>query len=136
MNEGFRNATANLEAHQKLTDEEYFSIALDPARKDATLSEKGLEEAANVRSLVAALNIKLVLVSPMRRAVMTAIISTAGTGAKIVLLPSLRERMTFKNTMCSTPAELKEMAENIRPNVEGDFEVDYSLLRDDLWFLD
>jgi broad specificity phosphatase PhoE len=51
----------------------YFDIALDPALKDAPISEQGVQEVRAQRKLLESLNIKLIITSPMRRAIMTSL---------------------------------------------------------------
>jgi broad specificity phosphatase PhoE len=74
----------------------YFDIALDPELKDAVISEEGKKEVQAQRELLKTLNIKLIVTSPMRRAIMTSL--ETGLDVPIVCLPDLRERMSYKNT--------------------------------------
>ena len=101
----------------------YFDIALDPNLKDAPLSEDGIREVHAQRELLRTLNIKLILTSPMRRAVMTSI--ETGLEVPIVCLPDLRERMSYKNTWCHSKQAIKEMFPI----------VDVNHLDDEYWFL-
>jgi broad specificity phosphatase PhoE len=89
--------------------EDYYELIFDSANRDARLSVKGIEEALKQRELIRALGITKVLVSPMRRAVETAILCATGLGLnlEICLIPLLREQITFKNTVCSTPDEIR-----------------------------
>ena len=50
------------------TDEEYYAIALHPSSRDTSLSEIGIDQCINQRSLLKQFNFVKVLVSPMKRA--------------------------------------------------------------------
>jgi broad specificity phosphatase PhoE len=82
----------------------YYELIFDPSNRDAKLSVKGIEEALKQRELIRSFGITRILVSPMRRAVETAILSSVGLGLnlEICLTPLLRERATYKNTVCSS----------------------------------
>ena len=101
--------TNNSELNSKEMLETYFNTALDPQSRDAVLSKKGVGHALNQRELVKSLGIRYILTSPMRRALHSAILSGSGVGekVKIILLPILREQITYKNTVASTLDELK-----------------------------
>ena len=86
-----------------------------------------------------------VMVSPMRRAVQTALLCASkervdGNGKiKIIFTPILREQVTYKNTVASSIPEIKNFVNEIlsENNIdESLFDFDYSLLNDDqLWYL-
>lgn len=74
---------------------------------------------------------------------MTAVLVSCGLyehPVRIVLVPSLREVMSFKNTVASSPAELKEFLQALKTKYEPKFgvfpEVDFSLLDDPIWYLE
>ena len=80
----------------------------------------------------------------MKRALQTAIFTAAGLyegkSVKVVLVPEMREIMSFKNTVASSIAEIKEFVQSLKHDVTAKFgsfpEVDFSLMTDDLWYLD
>jgi hypothetical protein len=141
------------------TRENYYSLIFDPANVDARLSQKGIDEVLKQRALIRSLNIGHIIVSPMRRAVETAILSTIGLhqNITITLLPVLREEITFKNTTCSSVKEIRAFISRLEsrlsnpddeekiivPLIDGltdmkspDYKVDFSQIEgDDLWFL-
>lgn len=117
MNESFRGDNKE-KAHLG-----YFDIALDPALKDAAISEEGLKEVRAQQELLRTLDIKLIVTSPMRRALMTSL--ETGLNVPIVCLPDLRERMSYKNTWVNSKKTISEMFPTV--NVE--------MLNDDYWFL-
>ena len=57
----------------------------------------------------------MIIVSPMRRALETAILITVGLhlDVEIKLVPILRESISFKNTVCSTLKEIKIYVEEL-----------------------
>ena len=73
----------------------YLDTILDRESKDARLSADGVEQAIAQRPLVAHLGISHALVSPLRRAVQTALLACSGGDAnekvRLVFMPCLRE---------------------------------------------
>lgn len=71
---------------------------------------------------------------------MTAVLVTCGTPARILLIPALRETMSFKNTVASSPAELREFLAILKTEYEGKLgkfpDVDFTLLGGGLWYLE
>ena len=106
--------------------------------KDARLAEKGATESINQRPLIQQLGITHVLVSPMRRAVQTALLSASSphndqnnTAITIVFVPILREQVTYKNTVASSVSEIKAFVASVMQEFyidESCFIFDYSLL--------
>jgi hypothetical protein len=70
----------------------------------------------------------------MKRALETAVIVSGGK--KIVLVPELRERMSFKNTVASSVAELKEFVAVLKNEYGQVPEIDYSRLTHPFWYLE
>ena len=121
--------------------------------KDACLSADGEAQAIERQREVGGLRVDHVLVSPMRRAVQTALLACGagerGHGGglpspdkkiKIVFMPCLREQVTFKNTVSSSVSELKTFVQEVldRNRIEKrKFKLDFSMMRkNDLWYLD
>jgi phosphohistidine phosphatase SixA len=123
-----RHATSNLNESLKVGDFndenlseferslKYYKVALKPKNRDACLSQSGITEAVNQRALIHSLDFNIVLCSPMKRALQTAILCAAGMKnkpTKIILIPELRETMTFKNTVASSSKELQAFVQGI-----------------------
>lgn len=109
LNEKVRDFTSQKQDKNADCKDQYFDIIFNAGNRDARLSDVGVEEALKQRELVRALGIRKIMVSPMRRALETAILVVTGLhmDIEIVLVPILREQVTFKNTVCSSLAEIK-----------------------------
>lgn len=104
----------------------YLDLDLDRGNRDAKLSSVGIQEALKQRELIRALRIRKIMVSPMRRAVETAILAVTGLrlGVEIELTPILREQITFKNTVCSSLTEIKEYVADLETRIsEGRIDI-------------
>ena len=79
----------------------------------------------------------------MKRAIHTALLAVPTTPSttplQIILLPVLREQVTYKNTVASSVAEIKQFVAAMVQEFSLDdslFVVDYSMIEgDDLWYL-
>ena len=124
---------------------------LDGQSRDACLSTEGVKQAIAQRALLKQLGITHVLVSPMRRAIHTALLACVDPSEEdpverarpvvIVLMPCLREQVTFKNTVASSVQEIERFIDSVIlehkiPSTK--LLIDYSLLKkaNDLWYLD
>ena len=124
---------------------QYRAIIFNEANKDARLSTEGVAEALKQRDLIKYLGITHVVVSPMRRALNTALLAASFTDEpgtdpiKIVLMPCLRETVTYKNTVASSVAEITNFISEVIDENDLDasrLDIDMSQLSaDDLWYL-
>lgn len=76
----------------------------------------------------------------MRRAIMTGLLACGKTKPiNLVLMPNLREKVTHKNLVCGSIAEIKALIDEVIREAQipnGLITVDYSLIGDDnLWYL-
>ena len=114
--------------NEALSDEakrnNYLDTALDPANKDALLTEKGIGQVKEARASLLKMGITKIYVSPMRRALQTAV--ELELGVPIVVVPMLREFMTFKNTFCHSVEHLQLRFPDI----------DFSPLQGNPWWLE
>jgi broad specificity phosphatase PhoE len=103
-----------------------------PGFRDARLSEKGLGQAAALQSKVEGLDLELVVVSPMTRAIQTACLAFEHTAVPLVLWPSVTE--FFAETPSCQGRNVPELNACEALNALAKFkEIDTSVLSDNWW---
>ena len=86
---------------------------------DAPLSEEGYSQCTKAKEALKNENVKLVLVSPLKRALQTAreIFKDHSSNPKIVVYPQIREML---ESSCDVPGSLKDLRTEFK---EMDFEL-------------
>lgn len=102
--EEIKQATAGLDQSALMT--RFSSLREDPSLRDAPLSAEGHRQVAAAAAEAATLDVDLVLVSPLTRAVQTALGLFGTTGTPIEASPLHAERLFSICDVGRTPAEL------------------------------
>jgi len=103
--------------HGESTFNEAFDVTgRDPNIVDAPLTEKGRQQALSIRDRVRRMDIELLLVSPLSRAIQTALLIASSSRQRIEVEPLCREGLFSSCDIGRAPAELALHFENLQFN--------------------